>query len=93
MVPPALPHTFAALHPRLLRHLHEQELQLQDLRARVEHLKGRALEEFELTLELKTYPEEEFVDFAALREEIPALRDKIKYTNKPTTTGGNPIPV
>ena len=65
-------------HDDSMRVSHEHELQLQDLRAKAEHIKARAQEEFEFTVELKTYPADEFVDFAALREEIPALRDKIK---------------
>jgi chromosome segregation protein len=65
-------------HDDSLKLLHEQELQLQDLRAKVEHLKARAYEEFELVLELKNYPDDEFVDFASLRQEIPTLRDKIR---------------
>ena len=65
-------------HDDSLRLTHEHELQLQDLRAKAEHIMARAQEEFEFTVELKTYPPDEFVDFAALREEIPALRDKIK---------------
>jgi chromosome segregation protein len=39
---------------------------------------ARAKEEFEFDLALKTYPEDEFVDFAALRDEIQGHRDKIK---------------
>ena len=31
-----------------------------------------------MDLELRTYPEDEFVDFAALRDEIQGLRDKLK---------------
>jgi chromosome segregation protein len=65
-------------HDDSMRLTHEHELQLQELRGKAEHIKERALEEFEFTVELKTYPPDEFVDFAALREEIPALRDKIK---------------
>jgi chromosome segregation protein len=65
-------------HDDSMRLSHEHELQLQDLRAKAEHIRARAQEEFEFTVELKTYPPDEFVDFAALREEIPALRDKIK---------------
>ena len=44
----------------------------------MQHLKDRAFNEFELLLELKTYPEDEFVDFAALREEIQGLKDKLR---------------
>jgi chromosome segregation protein len=65
-------------HDDSMRVSHEHELQLQDLRAKAEHIQARAQEEFEFTVALKTYPADEFVDFAALREEIPALREKIK---------------
>jgi chromosome segregation protein len=49
-----------------------------DLKAKGEHIQSRAAEEFEIELELKQYPEGEFVDFAALRDEIQGLREKIK---------------
>ena len=65
-------------HDDALRLAHDTELKVQDLRAKAEHLRARALEEFEFTLELKRYPEDEFVDFAALRDEIQALREKTK---------------
>jgi chromosome segregation protein len=65
-------------HDDSMRLMHEHQLQLQDLRAKAEHILSRAQEEFEFTIELKTYPPDEFVDFAKLREEIPTLRDKIK---------------
>jgi chromosome segregation protein len=58
--------------------LHETELRTADLVAKADHLKARAQEEFEHVLELKTYPEDEFVDFAALREEIQRFRDRAK---------------
>jgi chromosome segregation protein len=57
---------------------HELELKIIDLKAKAEHIKARALEEFECTVEIKTYPDDEFVDFAALREEIQRFRDKVK---------------
>jgi len=66
------------VHDDALRFLHDTELKIADLTARADHLRARAREEFELDLELKTYPDTEFVDFAALREEIQALKDKIK---------------
>lgn len=65
-------------HDESLRMLHEHELQLHDLKTRIDHLSSRASEEFGLILEMKSYPEDEFVNFAALREEVPTLRDKIK---------------
>ncbi len=66
------------VHDDALRVLHDTELKISELRARVEHLTGRAKEEFEVALELKTYPDSEFVDFAQLREEIQGMKDKIK---------------
>jgi chromosome segregation protein len=66
------------VHDDALRSLHDTELKIADLTARADHLLSRAREEFELVLDLKEYPETEFVDFAALREEIQALKDKIK---------------
>lgn len=65
-------------HDDTLQAVHDLELKIADLRAKVEHLKDRAFSEFEMQLELKRYPPDEFVDFAALRDEIHALREKIK---------------
>lgn len=65
-------------HDDSLKATHDLELKITELRGKIDHLKARALEEFELTLELKTYPDNEFMDFAAMREEIQSLRDKIK---------------
>jgi chromosome segregation protein len=65
-------------HDESLQALHAHELQLHDLKNRVDQLVVRAREEFEFALERKLYAADEFVDFATLREEIPALRDKIK---------------
>ncbi len=65
-------------HDESLRVLHEHELQLHDLKTRVEHLVARARDEFEMELVRRVYPEDEFVDFAALREDVPRLRERIK---------------
>ncbi len=65
-------------HDEALSVVHDLELKIAELKAKIEHLKERAFTEFELSLELKTYPEDEFVDFAALRDEIQHFRDKIK---------------
>jgi chromosome segregation protein len=65
-------------HDDSLRVLHDLDLKIADLQARSQHLADRAHNEFELILELKTYPESEFVDFAALREEIQGLKDKLR---------------
>jgi chromosome segregation protein len=66
------------VHDDSLRILHDTELKIAELQARQEHLKNRAREEFEVDLELKSYPDSEFVDFAQLREEIQGMKDKIK---------------
>lgn len=66
------------IHDESLRLSHEAELKVQELKAKADHLRARAMEEFEIALELKSYPEDEFVDFAALRDEIQALREKTK---------------
>jgi len=62
-----------------LRLLHELELRVSDLSGKADHLGARATEEFEHTLELKSYPDEEFVDFASLQQTIQQIRDRIKY--------------
>jgi chromosome segregation protein len=66
-------------HDDSLKSVHELELKLTDLRAKTEHIRSRAMEEYEIALQLKTYAEAEFVDFAALRDEIQGLREKIKH--------------
>jgi chromosome segregation protein len=65
-------------HDDSLQAVHDLELKIADLRAKADHIKARAREEYEIVLELKTYPDDEFVDFADLREEIQALREKLK---------------
>jgi chromosome segregation protein len=65
-------------HDDSMKATHELELKILDLKAKAEHIKARALEEFELVIELKSYPDEEFVDFAALRDEIQRFREKVK---------------
>ncbi len=65
-------------HDEALGILHTHEMQVHDLRMKVEQLIQRARDEFEMALERKEYAPDEFVDFASLREEIPALREKIK---------------
>ncbi len=65
-------------HDDSMRQAHDYELKIADLRAKAEHLIARAKEEFEFTLELKSYPDDEFVDFAKLREDIQVLREKVK---------------
>ena len=66
------------VHDDSLKSTHELDLRIADLRAKAEHIRARAQEEYEITIELKRYPETEFVDFATLREEIHTLREKMK---------------
>ena len=65
-------------HDDSLQAGHDLELKIADLTAKADHIKARALEEYEISLELKTYPDDEFVDFATLRVEIQALRERLK---------------
>jgi chromosome segregation protein len=65
-------------HDDSLQAVHDLELKIADLTAKSDHIKARALEEYEISLQLKTYPDDEFVDFATLREEIQALRERLK---------------
>jgi chromosome segregation protein len=65
-------------HDDSLNAVHELEMKIVDLKAKAEHIRARAQEEYEMVLELKSYPEDEFIDFAALREEIQQLRERMK---------------
>ena len=65
-------------HDDSLEAMHELELRIAEIRAKSDHIVARALEEYEVSLELKSYPDGEFVDFAVLRDEIQALRERIK---------------
>jgi chromosome segregation protein len=65
-------------HDETLKNVHDHEMKISELNAKADHIKARALEEFEVSIELKSYPPEEFVDFAALRDTIQALRDRLK---------------
>ncbi len=66
------------LHDDSMKAVHELELKIQGIKSQAENLKLRAREEFELDLQLKRYPEDEFVDFAALRDEIQGFKNKLK---------------
>jgi chromosome segregation protein len=66
------------LHDDSLATAHDLEMKIAELKSNIEHLKLRAQEEFELELQLKTYPEDEWVDFAHLREEVKNLKERIR---------------
>lgn len=66
------------LHDDSVAATHDLEMKISELRSNIEHLRQRAKEEFELELQLKTYPEDEWVDFAHLRDEVKNLKDRIR---------------
>ncbi len=66
------------LHEDSVARSHELEMKISELKSSIEHVKLRSKEEFEIDLELKTYPEDEWVDFAQLREEVKILKDRIR---------------
>jgi chromosome segregation protein len=66
------------MHDDSVSAAHELEMKISELKSGVDHLKERAREEFELELQLKSYPDNEFVDFAQLRDEIKGHKDRIR---------------
>lgn len=66
------------LHDDAVEEVHELDLKVNEVKSNIEHLRERALKEFEMELELKTYPADEWVDFAARREEVRQLKEKIR---------------
>lgn len=66
------------LHDDSVSVTHELEMKTSELKSNIEHVRLRAQEEFELALQLKTYPDDEWIDFAHLREEVKNLKDRIR---------------
>jgi len=66
------------LHDDSVGAAHELEMKIAELKSNIDHLKLRAREEFELELPLKTYPEDEWVDFAQLRDEVKSRKERIR---------------
>jgi len=66
------------LHDEAMETVHELELKVSELHSNIEHLKERGKKEFDLELELKSYADDEWVDFAARREEVQQLKEKIR---------------
>lgn len=66
------------LHDESVATAHDLAMKITELRSNSDHLRERAKEEFELDLALKTYPEDEWIDFAQLREEVKNLKDRIR---------------
>jgi len=66
------------LHDDSVATAHDLEMKIAELKSNIEHLRQRAEAEFELLLELKSYPEDEWVDFAQRREEVKNLKERIR---------------
>ena len=66
------------LHDDSVSTAHELEMKISELKSNIEHILQRAEVEFELVLQLKTYPEDEWIDFAQRREEVKNLKDRIR---------------
>jgi chromosome segregation protein len=66
------------LHETSVNTVHDLEMKISELKSNIEYLKQRAKEEFEVDLALKTYPDDEFVDFAQRREEVKQLKEKLR---------------
>lgn len=66
------------LHEDSVAAAHELEMKIAEIKSSAEHLRLRAEEEFELVLEPKEYPADEAVDFSARREEIKAMKDRLR---------------
>ena len=66
------------LHDDSVATAHELEMKITELKSNIEHLRQRAEAEFDLPLQLKVYPEDEWVDFAQLREEVKNLKERIR---------------
>jgi chromosome segregation protein len=66
------------LHDESLGAVHDIEMKVSEITSNIQHLRERARTEFELELKLRTYTEDEWVDFAARREEVKQLKEKIR---------------
>ncbi|HZY09657.1 MAG TPA: chromosome segregation protein SMC [Bacteroidota bacterium] len=66
------------LHDKSMSVVHDLEMKITELRSNIDHLILRAKEEFEIDLQLKTYPDDEWIDFARLRDDVKTLKDRIR---------------
>ncbi len=66
------------LHDDALGTVNDVKVKITEITTNIEHLKERAKNEFERELELHAYPDAEWVDFAARREDVRQLKDKIR---------------
>jgi len=66
------------LHDEAVGATHDLEMKISELKSAIEHIQRRAKEEFDIELELKTYPENEAVDVDLLRDEVKTLKERIR---------------
>lgn len=66
------------LHDDSVMAAHDLEIKISEVKSSIEHVKSRAQEEFELELQVKSYPDDEWINFSHLREEVRILKDRIK---------------
>ena len=65
-------------HEGSLKAAHDLEFKIQELSMKAENLKARATEEFDLELALERFEDNEEYDFTAAREEVRALKEKLR---------------
>lgn len=65
-------------HEGSLKSAHDLEFKLQELTMRADGLKNRANEEFDLELQVKEFEDAASFDFAANREEVRILKEKLR---------------
>lgn len=65
-------------HEGSLKSSHDLEFKLQELTMRADGLKNRANEEFDLELQVKEFEDPATFDFAATREEVRILKEKLR---------------
>ncbi len=66
------------LHDDTIKMYHEYDMKISEINQNIEHVRERARNEFEINIELKPYPEDEWIDFAAKREEVRQMKDRIR---------------
>jgi chromosome segregation protein len=65
-------------HDDIVKSHHDLDVKIIEATSNIQHIKERAQHEFELDLVLKTYPEDEWIDFAAKREEVKQMKERIR---------------
>jgi chromosome segregation protein len=66
------------VHDDTLKTHHDLEVKIIEANSNIQHIKERAQHEFELELLLKTYSDDEWVDFAAKRDEVKQMKERIR---------------